>query len=77
MKHNGRGIDRNWDVRKYKGDGAYYAYCRCKFFYSCGDIINKKEPDTWLSYHYCPSCGAHKKWYNTTPRKIDKYFPWE
>lgn len=76
MKHNGRGIDRSWDVRKYKGDGAYYAYCRCGFHYSCGDIMNQRDPNTWRLYNYCPRCGAHKKWYNTIPRRIDK-FPWD
>ena len=72
----GRGVDRSWDVRIYKGDGAYYAFCRCKWYYACGSILDR-DPNHWKIYPYCPSCGAHKKWYNTIPKKMNKEFPWE
>lgn len=77
----GRQIDKNWDIRRYKGDGALYAYCKCGFYYSCEKIDNNNQRfhiiiDKNKLYHYCPYCGAHKKWYNEIPRKIDK-FQWE
>ena len=58
----GRQIDRSWDMRKYKGDGAIYAYCKCGFYYPCYKI-NKNENcfeviiDPNKIYHYCPYCG--------------------
>jgi len=77
----GRQIDHNWDIRRYKGDCAFYAYCKCGFYYPCHKIshstdIFKTEIDLNKIYHYCPNCGAHKKWYNDIPRKINK-FQWE
>ena len=80
----GRQIDRKWDIRKYKGDGALYAHCKCGFEYCCSSS-RRNEDGSWTLkqyinpnkiYRYCPNCGARKKWYNTTERKIDK-FPWE
>ena len=71
-----RGKDSHWKVCKYKGDGAFYARCKCGFYYCCGDILNRKEYFKWTFYHYCPSCGARKKWYNTEPIKMEKEFPW-
>ena len=73
----GRGIDHNWEVRKYKGDGAYYACCRCGWYYACGSIIDRQKPEEWKMYPYCPSCGAHKKRYNIKPQKMEKSFPFE
>ena len=78
----GRGIDHSWEIRRYHGDIALYAHCRCGFNYACSS--NKRNEDgTWSLeqevtklYHYCPNCGAHKKWYNQTPIKIDKMI-WE
>jgi len=78
----GRGINHFWEIRKYCGDLALYAYCPCGFFYPCSS--NKRKEDGTLSfeqeiailYHYCPNCGAHKKSYNTIPRKMDKELPW-
>ena len=78
----GRQIDRKWDIRKYKGDLALYAHCSCGFQYACSSSKRNKD-GTWSfqqeitkMYNYCPYCGAHKKWYNEIPRKIDK-FSWE
>ena len=71
-----RGKDSHWKVCKYKGDGAFYARCKCGFYYSCGSIMNHKEYTEWTLYLYCPSCGARKKWYNTEPIKMEKEFPW-
>jgi rubredoxin len=78
----GRGIDHSWEVRRYYGDIALYAHCRCGFSYVCSS--NKRNEDgTWSLeqeitklYHYCPNCGAHKKYYNEIPIKIDKMI-WE
>lgn len=73
----GRGIDHSWNIRKYKGDLALYAHCSCGFQYACSS--NKRKEDGSFSfeqeitklYYYCPNCGAHKKWYNEEPRKMD------
>lgn len=73
MRCKGRGIDHHWDIRKYKGDTAFYAYCRCGWHYSCGDTLNYKDPDTWILHNYCSYCGAHKKWYNYIPREMNKF----
>ena len=78
----GRGIDHHWQIRKYRGDLALYAHCKCGFDYPCS--LNKRNSDGTFSfeqeitklYSYCPNCGAHKKWYNNTPVKINKY-SWE
>lgn len=75
MKHNGRGIDHHWNVRKYTGDAAYYARCRCGYYYCCGDSLFRKNYVDWTLYNYCPSCGAHKKWLNPKPQLIDRDLP--
>lgn len=63
----GRSIDHHWEIRKYNGDIALYAHCRCGFEYACSS--NKRKLDGSFSfeqeidslYNYCPNCGAHKK----------------
>lgn len=75
----GRQIDRRWDMRRYKGDCAIYAYCKCGFYYACEKEITDEQGrfgfviDENRVYNYCPKCGAHKKWYNDPARKIDKF----
>lgn len=70
----GRGIDHYWDIRRYMGDASYYAFCRCGYYYLCGSAFHKDKPENWVLYHYCPKCGAHKKYYNSdAPRYIDKF----
>jgi len=71
-----RGKDSHWKVCRYTGDGAFYAHCKCGFYYSCGDIINRIKDTDWKIYRYCPCCGARKKWYNEEPIKMEKEFPW-
>ena len=73
----GRGIDHHWETRKYKGDGAIYAHCRCGFEYNCSSS-KMNEDGSWSLrqvitklYPYCPNCGAHKKWYNPEPKKME------
>lgn len=78
----GRGIDHEWQICKYLGDIALYARCKCGFYYSCSS--SARNPDgTWSFkqeitklYHYCPNCGARKKYYNETPQQVNKYL-WE
>ncbi len=80
----GRQIDRHWEIRRYKGDIALYAHCKCGFNYCCSS--NKRNEDGSWSFeqyinlnkifHYCPNCGAHKKWYSNEIKKINK-FQWE
>ena len=72
----GRRIDHSWEIRKYKYDMALYAHCRCGFQYACSH--NKRTENGFILeqeisslYNYCPNCGAHKKWYNEEPRKMD------
>ena len=79
----GRSTDHNWEIRKYRGDIALYAHCKCGFYYACSS--NKRNSDGSFSfeqeitkiYNYCPNCGARKKWYNNIPKKVEKEFPWE
>ena len=71
-----RGTDHNWEIRKYLGDTAWYAHCKCGYEYDCSKVkIDNHIWQTeirWLA-HYCPNCGARKKWYNKEPIKINKY----
>ena len=67
----------SWQIRKYKGDLALYAHCKCGFEYVCS--TNKRNEDGTFSfeqeitilYNYCPICGCHKKHYNEIPIKMD------
>ena len=75
-----RGTDHWWEVRRYHGDAALYAHCKCGFQYNCSSY-EKDEEGYWKSkikyiYLYCPHCGARKKWYNDEPNKFEKY-SWE
>lgn len=76
-----RGIDNHWQVRKYYGDAALYAHCKCGFQYCCSSST-RNEDGSWslkqqvsFLYRYCPRCGARKKWYNEEPVKMDRYSP--
>ncbi len=70
-----RGTDHSWDIRKYEGDIAWYAHCKCGFGYACSSSKRDKdgswnfEQEITKLYYYCPNCGACKKWYNEVPRK--------
>ena len=78
-----RGIDHHWEVRRYKGDSALYAHCKCGFQYNCSSSRRVEDEDgTWsfkqyisIIYHYCPWCGVRKRWYNEEPVKMDRYSP--
>ena len=77
-----RGTDPNWEIRKYDGDMALYASCKCGFQYNCSS--KTRQPDgTWslkqhitLFYNYCPVCGVYKKWCNTEPIEVHRFI-WE
>lgn len=74
-----RGTDHNWEIRRYKGDTAWYAHCKCGYQYACSQ--RKRNNDGTLSFeneigwlgNYCPNCGARKKWYNEIPIKMEKW----
>lgn len=75
MKH---GTDHSWEIREYINDIAWYAHCKCGYQYYCSKCTrdedgtwNPKQQLNWLA-HYCPNCGARKKWYNEEPIKINK-----
>lgn len=70
-----RGKDRNWRVKKFLGDGAYYAYCKCGFWFPCYRLTDtfRVELNPSSMYHYCPNCGARKKWYNEVPEQVNDY----
>ena len=74
-----RGTDHSWEFVKYSGDACYYARCKCGFRFSCCKqkwfTIPKWEPAPEYLYHYCPDCGARKKWYKDEVVYI-KGFPW-
>ena len=68
-----RGTDHWWEVRKYWGDSALYAHCKCGYQYVCSSL-KKNEEGYWKEiitklFLYCPKCGARKKWYNEEPKK--------
>ena len=77
-----RGIDHRWQIRKYCGNIALFAHCKCGFEYPCSS--NKRNSDGTFSfeqeiiklYSYCPCCGARKKWYNDIPKNVNK-FPYD
>lgn len=79
-----RGTDNYWEVRRYNGDSALYAHCKCGFQYNCSSSERVEYEDgTWslnqiatLFYSYCPACGASKKWCNEEPIRIHKFI-WE
>lgn len=73
-----RGKDHWWEIRKYFGDTALYAHCKCGFQYGCSSST-RNEDGSWnfkqqitKLYRYCPLCGARKKWYNETPIKLEE-----
>ena len=68
-----RGTDHTWEIRKYRGDIALYAHCKCGYEYAAseaernpdGTYDNLKQVINWL-FAYCPICGARKKWMTET-----------
>ena len=66
-----RGTDHNWEIRRYYGNIAWYAHCKCGYEYCCSKNSKDslKQELGWLS-SYCPNCGARKKWYNEEPIKF-------
>ena len=76
-----RGTDHNWEIRKYRGDIAFYARCKCGFYYCCSSNVRNGDGSFSLKqyisklYPYCPVCGARKKWYNKEPVKMKQEFP--
>ena len=67
-----RGTDHTWEIRKYIGDIALYAHCKCGYEYAASESERNKD-GTWSAkqvintlYHYCPWCGARKKWMTET-----------
>ena len=74
-----RGKDSKWEMRRYRGDIAIYAHCKCGFEYACSSNY-RNEDGTWSFrqiitklYHYCPYCGSHKKTYNKEPILMEDY----
>lgn len=73
-----RGTDHWWEVRRYTGDIALYAHCKCGYQYNCSSKKRNKdgswslEPVITKIHFYCPHCGARKKWYNEKPIKINQ-----
>lgn len=66
-----RGRDHSWDIRKYIGDMAYYAFCKCGWYYACGGAFPENRIN--ILYNYCPQCGAKKTKYNELPRQMNKW----
>ena len=73
-----QGTDHNWEIRRYNGDIAFYAHCKCGFQYNCSSKTRQSDgtwslnPATILFYSYCPACGVYKKWCNEKPIRIHK-----
>ena len=53
-----------WYIRKYKGDGAIYAYCRCGYKYGCYKLDEHFKVRLGYTFPYCPQCGEYKKFLN-------------
>lgn len=72
-KRTKRGVDHHWKVVKYLGDMAYYAKCKCGYKYCCGSMFppGTSSSEYWKFMHYCPECGAKKKWYNPEVIQLD------
>jgi hypothetical protein len=50
-----------WYIRKYRGDGAIYARCRCGYQYGCYKTVDKFKIKIGYTYPYCPQCGEFKR----------------
>lgn len=72
-----RGKDHTWEVRRYLGDIALYANCKCGFEYDCSAMSNgdKIKVEIVQIYNYCPVCGARKLRYNPEPIRLN-YYRW-
>lgn len=70
-----RGKDSHWETRRYKGDMAIYAHCKCGFEYCCSSNAGPEQFKQIITYiyHYCPNCGSHKKTYNEEPILMGDY----
>ena len=72
-----RGTDHNWEMRRYRGDSAIYAHCKCGYEYQCSkSIIESGRFEIIINKHnifwYCPRCGARKKTFNEVITKVDR-----
>ena len=47
-----RGTDHWWEVRRYKGDAALYAHCKCGFQYHCSSTIAGPGVKQEINYIY-------------------------
>lgn len=50
-----------WEYKKFKGDGAIYAFCpNCDFHHS-PSVFDPKSYEVTIAYeyNYCPMCGEH------------------
>lgn len=68
-----RGKDHSWEIIRVKGDMAYYAKCKCGYWYKCSKILTTNPDgsscfrsiiDPEQLYPYCACCGARKKYYD-------------
>ena len=50
-----------WYIRKYRGDGALYARCRCGYQYGCYKTVDNFKIKMGYTYPYCPQCGKFKR----------------
>ena len=66
-----RGTDHTWEIRRYSGDIALYAHCKCGFEYGCSEWEASGKVVIKYLYSYCPCCGARKKRI-TDVRKIER-----
>ena len=64
-----RGTDHCWTIRRYIGDIAWYAGCKCGYEFVCS-TNERNEDGSWSAkqkishlFRYCPICGARKKQY--------------
>lgn len=73
----GRGFrlkNNTWYIRRYKGDGALYALCRCGYKTTCYYLNEHFGVEFKYPPPYCPMCGERKRFFYMHNSLYNKYF---
>ena len=74
MSRNFKLKSNRWYIRKYLGDGALYAYCRCGYKYPCYKMTDQFKVTLGYTYPYCPQCGEFKRFLFMRDDIKEKYY---